>query len=97
LRAPSSIFVPNTNSGAQLPWYTIYPTIQEFSPEIGAHTYEQWLRSQGTDDAVSLYLHIPFCRSMCWYCGFPTSITRRDTLITDYLAMLREEIRLVAE
>ncbi|OWO89475.1 oxygen-independent coproporphyrinogen III oxidase [Rhizobium esperanzae] len=97
MRAPSSIFVPNTNSGAQLPWYTIYPTIQEFSPEIGAHTYEQWLRSQGTDDAVSLYLHIPFCRSMCWYCGFPTSITRRDTLITDYLAMLREEIRLVAE
>ncbi|RDJ01471.1 oxygen-independent coproporphyrinogen III oxidase [Rhizobium grahamii] len=97
LRAASSIFVSKKYSGAHLPWYTIYPTIQEFSSEIGAHTYEQWLRSLETDDAVSLYLHIPFCRSMCWYCGFPTSITRLDTLIINYLAMLREEIRVVAE
>ncbi|AYG70413.1 coproporphyrinogen dehydrogenase (plasmid) [Rhizobium sp. CCGE531] len=97
LRASSSTFISKKHSEAHLPWYTIYPTIQEFSSAIGAHTYEEWLRSLPTDDAVSLYLHIPFCRSMCWYCGFPTSITRLDNLIIHYLAMLREEIRLVAE
>ncbi|WP_192385968.1 radical SAM protein, partial [Mesorhizobium silamurunense] len=42
-------------------------------------------------------LHVPFCRSMCRYCGFPTTITRRDAPILNYLAMLRDEIRLVSE
>ncbi|MGY5810276.1 oxygen-independent coproporphyrinogen III oxidase [Rhizobium sp. LEGMi198b] len=97
MRASSSTFISKKHSGSHLPWYTIYPTIQEFSSAIGAETYEEWLRSLSTDDAVSLYLHIPFCRSMCWYCGFPTSITRLDNLIINYLAVLREEIRLVAE
>ncbi|WP_199773613.1 oxygen-independent coproporphyrinogen III oxidase [Rhizobium sp. NXC24] len=97
MRASSSTFISKKHSGVHLPWYTVYPTTQEFSSAIGAQTYEEWLRSLPTADAVSLYLHIPFCRSMCWYCGFPTSITRLDNLIINYLAMLREEIRLVAE
>ncbi|MDL2408261.1 oxygen-independent coproporphyrinogen III oxidase [Rhizobium calliandrae] len=70
--------------------------MQEFSSAIGAKACEEWLRNLPPDDAVSLYLHVPFCRSMCWYCGFPTSITRQDALILNYLAMLHEEIRLVA-
>ncbi|MDK1389849.1 oxygen-independent coproporphyrinogen III oxidase [Sinorhizobium sp. 8-89] len=82
---------------ARLPWYTIYPTVPEFSPAVGAKAYEKWLKGLPPEDAVSLYLHVPFCRSMCWYCGFPTSITRRDASILNYLAVLREEIRLVAE
>ncbi|MDL2402936.1 oxygen-independent coproporphyrinogen III oxidase [Rhizobium mayense] len=94
--APSTL-IQQKYGKASLPWYTIYPTIQEFSSAIGAKTCEEWLRNLPPDDAISLYLHIPFCRSMCWYCGFPTSITRQDALILNYLAMLREEIRLVAE
>ncbi|OKO81924.1 oxygen-independent coproporphyrinogen III oxidase [Bradyrhizobium sp. NAS96.2] len=82
---------------ARLPWYTIYPTVPEFSAVVGAETCGKWLRSLPADAAVSLYLHIPFCRSMCWYCGFPTTFTRRNAPIFDYLAVLREEIRLVAE
>src|SRR5690606_21953131 len=46
---------------------------------------------------ASLYLHIPFCRSMCWYCGCHTTITRQDQPILAYLDVLQEEIRLVAE
>ncbi len=79
------------------PWYTIYPTAPQFSAAVGAEACEEWLRGLSADDAVSLYLHIPFCRSMCWYCGFPTTITRRDASILKYLTVLREEIRLVAE
>lgn len=81
---------------ARLPWYTIYPTVPDFSTAVGARDCEEWLRRLPTDDAVSLYIHVPFCRSICWYCGFPRSSTGRDAPILNYLAVLREEIRLVA-
>nr|WP_262913636.1 oxygen-independent coproporphyrinogen III oxidase [Rhizobium halophilum] len=49
------------------------------------------------DRATSLYLHIPFCRSMCWYCGCHTTITEKDKPILDYLEVLHREIDLIAE
>lgn len=82
---------------ARLPWYTIYPTVSEFTTAVGADACAKWLKGLPADEAVSLYLHIPFCRTMCWYCGFPTRITRREASIVEYLAVLGEEIRLVAE
>ncbi|MER9128076.1 radical SAM protein, partial [Mesorhizobium sp. M0959] len=82
---------------ARLPWYTIYPDVPEYSAAVGAEASEGWLMDLTADDPVSLYLHVPFCRSACWYCGFPTTITRHDAPILNYLATLREEIRLVAE
>jgi len=82
---------------ARLPRYTSYPTAPAFAPVVGAGTYGDWLAAirPGTD--ASLYLHIPFCRSMCWYCGCHTTITQRDEPILDYIDMLRKEIDLVAE
>jgi oxygen-independent coproporphyrinogen III oxidase len=41
---------------------------------------------------TSLYLHVPFCRSMCWYCGCHTSVARRDEPIAVYWSTLRREI-----
>lgn len=81
---------------ARLPWYTIYPTVPDFSAAVGARDCEEWLRRLPSYDAVSLYIHVPFCRSICWYCGFPRSSTGRDAPILNYLAVLRKEIRLVA-
>lgn len=80
---------------ARLPRYTSYPTAPSFSQSIGGGTYSDWLGDIAPDNKVSLYLHIPFCRSMCWYCGCHTTITGRDPPILDYLDVLREEIRLV--
>ena len=81
---------------ARLPRYTSYPTAPHFSSSVGPATYADWLSCVPGDEPVSLYLHIPFCRAMCWYCGCHTTITVRDQPIVDYLGMLRQEIGLVA-
>lgn len=80
----------------RLPRYTSYPTAPRFSPAIGKGTYGDWLENIPASDPVSLYLHIPFCRSMCWYCGCHTTISQQDQSISDYLHFLRSEIALVA-
>jgi oxygen-independent coproporphyrinogen-3 oxidase len=81
----------------RLPRYTSYPTAPHFSHVVGATSYAEWLGSIPQDAVASLYLHVPFCRSMCWYCGCHTSITRREEPIADYAAALRCEIELVAD
>ncbi|MCF3641719.1 oxygen-independent coproporphyrinogen III oxidase [Rhizobium sp. TRM95111] len=82
---------------ARLPRYTSYPTAPGFSAAVGAGTYGDWLSGIGPRTEASLYLHIPFCRSMCWYCGCHTTITQRDEPVLDYVDMLRREIGLVSE
>lgn len=82
---------------ARLPRYTSYPTAPAFAPVVGAGTYGDWLSGIKHGTEASLYLHIPFCRSMCWYCGCHTTITQKDAPILDYLDMLRKEIDLVSE
>ncbi|MGV6871499.1 oxygen-independent coproporphyrinogen III oxidase [Pseudochelatococcus sp. B33] len=82
---------------ARLPRYTSYPTAPLFSSAVDARQYGEWLDALAPDTRTALYLHVPFCRVMCWYCGCHTSITRRDDPVEDYLAVLGEEIRLVAE
>jgi oxygen-independent coproporphyrinogen-3 oxidase len=81
----------------RLPRYTSYPTAPQFSDAVTQRDYARWLGSIDPAATASLYLHVPFCRSMCWYCGCHTTITRRDAPILDYLAVLRREIDLVAE
>ena len=81
----------------RLPRYTSYPTAPHFSPAIGVADYRRWLRSISTRRPASIYLHVPFCRSMCWYCGCHTSVTRRDEPIALYASGLRTEAYLVAE
>src|SRR5437879_13912436 len=80
----------------RLPRYTSYPTAPHFSPAIGADTYARWLADLPAGFGASLYLHVPFCRDMCWYCGCHTQIVRRDELVSAYQATLRREIELVA-
>ncbi|MGY3560251.1 oxygen-independent coproporphyrinogen-3 oxidase [Bradyrhizobium sp. USDA 4463] len=87
----------NKYCDARLPWYTIYPAARDFSAIVGADTCATWLSRLLPDDPVSLYIHVPFCRSICWYCGFPTSLARSKRPLRNYLAALWDEIGLVAE
>jgi oxygen-independent coproporphyrinogen-3 oxidase len=81
---------------ARLPRYTSYPTAPKFRADTTSTDYADWI-GRISSDAASLYLHIPFCRSMCWYCGCHTTITERDRPIHEYLDVLHREIELVSE
>jgi oxygen-independent coproporphyrinogen III oxidase len=80
----------------RLPRYTSYPTAPHFSSAIGPDNYAEWLKAIPPRASASLYLHVPFCRSMCWYCGCHTSVARCDRPIAVYAAALRCEIDLVS-
>lgn len=81
----------------RLPRYTSYPTAPHFSPAITETHYSKWLRALSSRQPASLYVHVPFCRAMCWYCGCHTSLTKRDEPIAIYTAALRREAGIVAE
>ncbi|MBY5410852.1 oxygen-independent coproporphyrinogen III oxidase [Rhizobium leguminosarum] len=81
---------------ARLPRYTSYPTAPAFSAAVGPDEYASGLGNMGKAGPVSVYLHVPFCRSMCWYCGCHTSITRQDAPVGEYLDAISQEIELVS-
>ncbi len=84
-------------AGRPLPRYTSYPTAPHFIAAAGSGVYRQWLEEVPPDSAASLYLHLPFCRSMCWYCGCHTTVTARDEPIARYVDTLAGEIDLVVK
>lgn len=80
---------------APVPRYTSYPTAPHFSENVGAGQYRKWLNDMEQDAPVSLYIHIPFCDRLCWFCGCHTKQTRKYTPVLDYLAVLHKEIDLI--
>ncbi len=81
-----------------VPRYTSYPTAPHFTAAVDGAVYGDWLERAGASGLpVSLYLHIPFCRSICHYCGCTTKASRKDGPVKAYVETLRREIALVAE
>jgi len=78
-----------------VPRYTSYPTAADFYPLDDA-TRIGWLATVGHDKPVSFYLHIPYCRDICHYCGCFTKAVRRQSTIDDYVETLIQDIRLQA-
>lgn len=81
----------------RLPRYTSYPTAPHFNAVIGETEHRSWLKSISPRQPASIYVHVPFCRSMCWYCGCHTSVTKKDDPIAIYASGLRTEAHLVAD
>lgn len=79
-----------------MPRYTSYPTAPHFSAEIDAARHAQWLAALPARASLSLYLHVPFCSSICFYCGCTTKATRRASPVAAYVARLEREIERVA-
>ena len=80
---------------ANAPRYTSYPTAAQFSPAVGAADWTAWLQAAASDRTVSLYLHIPFCKRLCWYCGCNTRAVNRESVIVSYVDLLLREADLV--
>ena len=80
---------------ANIPRYTSYPTAPHFGP-LEPAAYRTWLGQVPARTPLSLYLHVPFCKSLCWYCGCHTAVTRSSARIEAYAAALEAEARMLA-
>jgi oxygen-independent coproporphyrinogen-3 oxidase len=81
---------------AKVPRYTSYPTAPHFHSGLGGETARQWISTLPADKPVSLYLHIPFCDRLCWFCACHTKQTLRYEPVSAYLEVLHTEIAAVA-
>lgn len=77
-----------------VPRYTSYPTAAEFVEESFEQRQREALRA--VRGSVSLYLHIPYCQEICWYCGCNTGAANKTQRLSAYLEALHHEIELVA-
>jgi oxygen-independent coproporphyrinogen-3 oxidase len=81
------------------PRYTSYPTADRFTGQFGYHDYLAAVaarRTRGFPKPVSLYLHIPFCDTVCYYCACNKIVTRRVEKAAVYLSYLKREIAMQA-
>jgi oxygen-independent coproporphyrinogen-3 oxidase len=78
------------------PRYTSYPTAPHFKDAPGQGYYRGLLKAIPENQSVSLYVHIPFCRHLCLYCGCNTKVVDHQAPIHDYLGIVQQEITLAA-
>jgi oxygen-independent coproporphyrinogen-3 oxidase len=78
------------------PRYTSYPTAPQFSAEVDRAALRAEIAADNSDPyrPLSLYFHLPFCESLCWYCGCNTVITRRRSSAGEYVDLLVKELAL---
>jgi len=79
-----------------VPRYTSFPTAAEFHAGVGAAAMDSALAAIAPGTTVSLYVHIPYCREICWYCGCNTGAANRAGRLAAYLDALHAEIDLLA-
>ncbi len=82
---------------ARVPRYTSYPTAPVFTPATGAAFQESCFAALDPDVPVSVYVHIPFCERLCWFCACRTQGTRTHAPVARYVDTLLQELALVRD
>ena len=81
--------------GGRGPRYTSYPTALQFNDKLTQADYEAKAKESNESDVpLSLYVHIPFCHSLCYYCGCNKIVTRNEDRVSRYMEMLYREIEM---
>ncbi|RWA77281.1 MAG: oxygen-independent coproporphyrinogen III oxidase [Mesorhizobium sp.] len=83
------------NPAENVPRYTSYPTAPHFHSGVDAVTVRGWLNALENSDEISLYLHIPYCDRLCWFCACHTKQTRHYAPVATFLRSLHREIETV--
>ena len=80
------------------PRYTSYPTADRFVEAFGDAELHQWLTRRnigGFAHPLSVYVHLPFCDTLCWYCGCNKVVTRDKSRSAQYIKYLQKEMALL--
>ncbi len=79
----------------QGPRYTSYPPVPNFNSNFKEIDYINYLQLNSITNDISLYFHLPFCKSLCYYCGCNVFITSNEEIKQNYLESLKKEVRLI--
>ncbi|MEZ5685744.1 MAG: oxygen-independent coproporphyrinogen III oxidase [Paracoccaceae bacterium] len=82
---------------ARVPRYTSYPTAPHFSKEVGPAHFADWIEAIPEGASISLYMHVPFCRRLCWFCACRTQGTQSDDPVRAYSETLLAELKMLKE
>ncbi|KAF0175379.1 MAG: oxygen-independent coproporphyrinogen III oxidase [Rhodobacteraceae bacterium] len=80
---------------ARVPRYTSYPTAPQFGGGVTTAEFVNWIEAVPAGSEISLYLHVPFCRRLCWFCACRTQGTVSDDPVRAYAKVLKAEIALL--
>lgn len=84
------------NYDRPVPRYTSYPTAPHFKAIQDEKSIPFWAGSVDENKPVSLYVHVPYCSQLCWYCGCHTKITKRYAPVEDYARLMMREIQILS-
>lgn len=80
---------------ARVPRYTSYPTAPHFNSHTGSEDFGAWVEAIPEGARISLYIHVPFCRRLCWFCACRTQGTTSDEPVRAYVETLKAELALL--